>query len=94
MTEFFDGPWTTPRGGLLARLAFLFATLLVGAPATIRTWAAAYLGSDVVHDLRLHTESLVTDGPYRPCQARTGRFASEPPGGAANPKACCSSGNY
>jgi protein-S-isoprenylcysteine O-methyltransferase Ste14 len=58
-------PWTTPRGGLLARLAFLFATLLVGAAATIRTWAAAYLGSDVVHDLRLHTESLVADGPYR-----------------------------
>lgn len=58
-------PWSTPRGALLARLAFLFAALLVGAAAAFRTWAAAYLGSDVVHDLRLHTESLVADGPYR-----------------------------
>src|SRR6266496_5096340 len=59
-------PWSTPRGKLLARLAFLFAALLVGAAAAIRTWAAAYLGSDVVHALRLHTENLVADGPYRP----------------------------
>jgi protein-S-isoprenylcysteine O-methyltransferase Ste14 len=58
-------PWSTPRARLLARLAFLFAALLVGAAAAIRTWAAAYLGSDVVHDLRLHTENLVADGPYR-----------------------------
>ena len=58
-------PWGTPRGALLARLAFLFAALLLGAAAAIRTWAAAYLSPDVVHDLRLHTESLVADGPYR-----------------------------
>jgi protein-S-isoprenylcysteine O-methyltransferase Ste14 len=58
-------PWSTPRGKLLARLAFLFAALLVGAAAAIRTWAAAYLGSDLVHDLRLHTGNLVADGPYR-----------------------------
>jgi len=58
-------PWNTPQGKLLARLAFSFAALLLGAAAAIRTWAAAYLGSDVVHDLRLHTESLVADGPYR-----------------------------
>jgi protein-S-isoprenylcysteine O-methyltransferase Ste14 len=58
-------PWNTPRGALLARLAFVFAALLLGAAAAIRTWAAAYLGPHVVHDLRLHTESLVADGPYR-----------------------------
>ena len=58
-------PWSTRRGALLARLTFFLAALLVGAAAAIRTWAAAYLGSDVVHDLRLHTESLVADGPYR-----------------------------
>jgi protein-S-isoprenylcysteine O-methyltransferase Ste14 len=58
-------PWSTPRGALLARLAFLFAGLLIGAAAAIRTWAAAYLGSDVVHDLTLHTDRLVADGPYR-----------------------------
>jgi protein-S-isoprenylcysteine O-methyltransferase Ste14 len=49
----------------LARQAFFFAALLLGAAAAIRTWAAAYLGSEVVHDLRLHTERLVADGPYR-----------------------------
>lgn len=58
-------PRSTPRGALLARLAFFFAAFLLGAAAAIRTWAAAYLGSEVVHDLRLHTESLVADGPYR-----------------------------
>jgi protein-S-isoprenylcysteine O-methyltransferase Ste14 len=58
-------PWSTPRGALWARFAFSFAALLVGGAAVIRTWAAAYLGSDIVHDLRLHTESLVADGPYR-----------------------------
>ena len=58
-------PWSTPRGALLARLAFSVATLLVGGAAAIRTWATAYLGSSVVHDLRLRTEMLVADGPYR-----------------------------
>lgn len=58
-------PWNTPQGRLQARVAFLFAALLIGAAAVIRTWAAAYLGSDVVHDLKLHAENLVADGPYR-----------------------------
>ncbi|HTV53469.1 MAG TPA: isoprenylcysteine carboxylmethyltransferase family protein [Terriglobia bacterium] len=40
------------------------AALLVLA-ALIRTWATAYLSSDVVHDSKLHTEGLVADGPYR-----------------------------
>lgn len=53
------------RGALLARLVFSVATLLVGGAAAIRTWATAYLGSSVVHDLRLRTEMLVADGPYR-----------------------------
>ena len=58
-------PWDTPRGAFLARLIFAFGTLLVGLAAGIRTWAAAYLRSDVVHDPKLHTETLVADGPYR-----------------------------
>jgi len=33
--------------------------------ALLRTWAAAYLQSEVVHDSRLHAERLVADGPYR-----------------------------
>lgn len=43
--------------GLGAALAFL--------AALVRTWAAAYLQSDVVHDWNLRAEGLVADGPYR-----------------------------
>jgi protein-S-isoprenylcysteine O-methyltransferase Ste14 len=48
----------------------LQAILAVGAglailAALIRTWAAAYLQSGVVHDTKLHGERLVADGPYR-----------------------------
>jgi protein-S-isoprenylcysteine O-methyltransferase Ste14 len=42
----------------LATVALLLAAL-------VRTWAAAYLGSDVVHDRDLHSERVVADGPYR-----------------------------
>jgi len=58
-------PWNNPHGDFLARIIFGFGALLVGAAAAIRTWAAAYLRSDVVHDTKLHTETLVADGPYR-----------------------------
>ena len=57
--------WDNPRGDFIARIVFGFGALLVGLAATIRTWAAAYLRSDVVHDTALHTETLVADGPYR-----------------------------
>jgi protein-S-isoprenylcysteine O-methyltransferase Ste14 len=50
---------------LALRVAFAFAALLVVLAALIRTWAAAYLQSSVVHDGRLHTEALVASGPYR-----------------------------
>ncbi len=33
--------------------------------ALVRTWAAAYLRSEVVHDWDLHGEGLVADGPFR-----------------------------
>lgn len=33
--------------------------------ALVRTWAAAYLAVDVIHDTKLRSESLVADGPYR-----------------------------
>jgi len=57
--------WNNPRGDFIARIVFGFAALLLGLAATIRTWAAAYLRSEVVHDTALHTETLVADGPYR-----------------------------
>lgn len=44
---------------------FAFAALLCILCGLIRTWAAAYLRSSVVHDHALHSESLVADGPFR-----------------------------
>lgn len=58
-------PWNTPQGATSARLAFFAAALLLGAAAGMRTWGSAHLGANVVHDLDLHTENLVADGPYR-----------------------------
>ena len=57
--------WNNPRGDFIARIVFGSAALLLGLAATLRTWASAYLGSEVVHDPALHTETLVADGPYR-----------------------------
>jgi protein-S-isoprenylcysteine O-methyltransferase Ste14 len=47
------------RGVLLAGTAVLVVAAL------IRSWAEAYLHSAVVHDMDLHSERLVADGPYR-----------------------------
>lgn len=57
--------WDTPHGIILARFIFGFAALLLALAAGIRTWAAAYLRSRVVHDTNLHTNKIVADGPYR-----------------------------
>jgi protein-S-isoprenylcysteine O-methyltransferase Ste14 len=37
----------------------------VVAAAALRTWAAAYMSSSVVHDERVRDHRLVADGPYR-----------------------------
>jgi protein-S-isoprenylcysteine O-methyltransferase Ste14 len=58
------GPGTA-RADSLARTILAFGTLLVGCTCLIRTWATAYLRSEVVHDAKLHSEALVADGPYR-----------------------------
>jgi protein-S-isoprenylcysteine O-methyltransferase Ste14 len=44
---------------------FTLAAVSALLAAVIRTWAAAYLQSEVVHDPNLHTERLVASGPYR-----------------------------
>lgn len=44
---------------------FAFGALLAFAAAALRTWAAAYLDSSVVHDGSLHAEGVVADGPFR-----------------------------
>jgi protein-S-isoprenylcysteine O-methyltransferase Ste14 len=49
----------------LLHLVFAFAAFLCILCGLIRTWAAAYLRSSVVHDHALHSEKLVADGPFR-----------------------------
>ncbi len=53
------------HGRIPVRILFAVGALLVGLAAAIRTWAAAYLRTDVVHDMNLHVERLVADGPFR-----------------------------
>jgi protein-S-isoprenylcysteine O-methyltransferase Ste14 len=49
----------------LARLIFGAGALLVFLAAAFRTWATAYLKTEIVHDQAQHSEGLVADGPYR-----------------------------
>jgi len=44
---------------------FGVAAVLAILAALLRTWGAAYLQSEVVHDPNLRAEALVADGPYR-----------------------------
>ncbi len=55
----------SPHGQLALRGVYAFGALLALAAAAVRTWAAAYLDSSVVHDSRLHAEGVVADGPFR-----------------------------
>jgi protein-S-isoprenylcysteine O-methyltransferase Ste14 len=48
-----------------ARIVIAAGALLVFLAAAIRTWGAAYLRTDVVHDTAQHSEALVADGPFR-----------------------------
>jgi protein-S-isoprenylcysteine O-methyltransferase Ste14 len=58
-------PGNDPRQALLLRSFFVLAAFLLLLAAWLRTWAAAYLQSSVVHDANLHSEAVVADGPYR-----------------------------
>jgi len=55
----------SPRGIFLLRLIFGGGTLLIFLAALLRTWATAYLRTEVVHDATQHSEALVADGPFR-----------------------------
>jgi protein-S-isoprenylcysteine O-methyltransferase Ste14 len=52
------------EGHIKLQVIFGMAALLVAASAMMRTWATAYLQSDVVQDSKFRTEALVADGPY------------------------------
>jgi protein-S-isoprenylcysteine O-methyltransferase Ste14 len=51
-------------GSRLIRIVFAAGALLVFLAAFLRTWATAYLRTEIVHDAAQHSEALVADGPY------------------------------
>ncbi|HYL77267.1 MAG TPA: isoprenylcysteine carboxylmethyltransferase family protein [Bryobacteraceae bacterium] len=53
------------QGRWKLQVMFGVAALLLAAAAMMRTWATAYLDTDVVQDAKLHSDKLVADGPYR-----------------------------
>lgn len=52
-------------GNNLIKIVFGAGALLVFLAAFLRTWATAYLRTEVVHDASQHAETLLADGPYR-----------------------------
>jgi hypothetical protein len=54
-----------PQAIMFARIVILAGALLVFLAAGLRTWGAAYLRTEVVHDTAQHSEALVADGPFR-----------------------------
>lgn len=46
-------------------LLLVFGILCAFIAASLRTWAAAYLGASIVRDSSLHGERIVAAGPYR-----------------------------
>jgi protein-S-isoprenylcysteine O-methyltransferase Ste14 len=49
----------------VVRVILACGTLLLVIASFVRSWAEAYLHSSVVHDMDLHSNRLVADGPYR-----------------------------
>jgi protein-S-isoprenylcysteine O-methyltransferase Ste14 len=48
-----------------ARIVIATGALFVFLGAALRTWGAAYLRTEVVHDAVQHSEALIADGPFR-----------------------------
>lgn len=55
----------SPEATSAERLIIGIGAFLVFLTAALRTWAAAYLRTDIVHDTAQHSEALVADGPFR-----------------------------
>jgi protein-S-isoprenylcysteine O-methyltransferase Ste14 len=53
------------RGIFLLRLIFGAGAALLFLAALLRTWATAYLRTEIVHDAAQHSEALLADGPFR-----------------------------
>jgi protein-S-isoprenylcysteine O-methyltransferase Ste14 len=54
-----------PEARMFSRVVIGAGALLIFLAAGLRTWAAAYLRTAVVHDTAQHSEALVADGPFR-----------------------------
>ena len=54
-----------PRATMFAHIVIATGALLIFLAAALRTWGAAYLRTEVVHDTAQHSEALVADGPFR-----------------------------
>jgi hypothetical protein len=48
-----------------ARAVIAIGALLVFLGAALRTWGAAYLRTEIVHDTAQHSDALVAEGPFR-----------------------------
>jgi protein-S-isoprenylcysteine O-methyltransferase Ste14 len=48
-----------------ARAVIAIGALVVFLSASLRTWGAAYLRTEIVHDTAQHSDLLVADGPFR-----------------------------
>lgn len=55
----------SPERQMAIRAVLVVGALAVFGGAMLRTWAAACLQSAVVHDVGVHADRLVADGPYR-----------------------------
>jgi len=55
----------TPNEDGAVRIIFAVGAAITVLAALVRSWATAYLQSEVVHDAAIHSERLVADGPYR-----------------------------
>lgn len=58
-------PGAAPHLDRIVQGVFFLGVAVAVLAASVRTWAAAYLRSSVVHDASLHADRLVADGPYR-----------------------------
>ncbi|MBO0695260.1 MAG: isoprenylcysteine carboxylmethyltransferase family protein [Verrucomicrobia bacterium] len=54
-----------PQAVMFTRIVIAAGALLVFLGAALRTWGAAFLRTEVVHDTAQHSEALVADGPFR-----------------------------
>jgi protein-S-isoprenylcysteine O-methyltransferase Ste14 len=59
------GGLNSPLANPLIRAILAVGVVMVTLAVLVRSWAAAYLHSSVVHDRELHSDRLVADGPYR-----------------------------